>query len=137
MEPWDAANFGVNGGDINLELEPGANGWNADDMFRKNEQKYGVQSTYDSNLSQYTVQLQATDSADYREAELKAEQIASEIESHPSYKARMDLEDGDGDEEDLYAAVSRPTNDNSVRLDKSSRLLICDKNSKHSYSDLK
>lgn len=65
LEPWDPST-GVNGDETSLELEPGANGWDANDMFRKNEQIYGVQSTYDNTLSAYTVQLQASDSADYR-----------------------------------------------------------------------
>lgn len=30
------------------------NGWDADDMFKLNKDKYNVKSTYDSNLSQYT-----------------------------------------------------------------------------------
>lgn len=81
MEPWDPSS-GVNGGggggvgggvcisgnvgDTSLELEPGANGWDANDMFKKNEQIYGVQSTFDHSLAGYTVQLTPTDSADYK-----------------------------------------------------------------------
>ena len=30
------------------------NGWNADDMFKLNEEKYKVTSTYDSTLQGYT-----------------------------------------------------------------------------------
>lgn len=65
LEPWDPS-VDINGGDISLELEPGENGWDANDMFRKNEQIYGVTSTYDQTLSSYTVQLQPSDSPDYR-----------------------------------------------------------------------
>lgn len=66
LEPWDPSS-GVNGGgETNLELEPGANGWDANDMFRKNEQIYGVQSTFDHSLAGYTVQLTPADTADYK-----------------------------------------------------------------------
>lgn len=65
LEPWDPSS-GINGDETSLELEPGANGWDANDMFRKNEQVYGVTSTYDQTLTGYTVQLQHSDSPDYR-----------------------------------------------------------------------
>lgn len=105
LEPW-VPPCSINGGDTSLQLEPGSNGWDANDMFMTNEQSYGVQSTYDHTLTGYTVQLQATDSQDYREAEAKANEIAKEIENQPSYKARIELENGD--EEERFAAVARP-----------------------------
>lgn len=106
LEPWEPSS-GVNGGDnVPLELD-NANGWDANDMFRKNEQEYGVTSTFDHSLKGYTVPLRSDNTPDYREAEAKATQIANEIENQPQYKARIELENGD--EESVFAAVVRPT----------------------------
>ncbi|XP_053616826.1 ataxin-2-like protein isoform X2 [Plodia interpunctella] len=114
LEPWDGCD-GDSGdtpalnGDSRLEeleLDHRANGWDANDMFRKNEEVYGVLSTYDNSLLGYTVPLQKKDTQDYRDAEAKAEEIAAEIESTPAYKTRIEVENGD--EEERFAAVVRP-----------------------------
>lgn len=47
----------------------------------------------------------------FRDAEAKAAKIASEIESNPTYKARIDVENGE--EEEKYAAVVRPSSNES------------------------
>ncbi|KAI8441878.1 hypothetical protein MSG28_005561 [Choristoneura fumiferana] len=114
LEPWDGEGESGDAPSVNgsarlsdLELDHRANGWDANDMFRKNEEVYGVHSTYDHSLAGYTLPLQRKDTQDYRDAEAKAEEIAAEIENTATYKARIELENGD--EEERYAAVVRPT----------------------------
>lgn len=106
LEPWDPS--GANGEtDLSLELDGNSNGWDANDMFHKNETVYGVQSTFKQDLTGYTVQIEKENTQDFKEAEAKAEKIAQEIENQPAYKERSDLENGD--EETRFAAVERPT----------------------------
>uniref|UniRef100_A0A182SF82 LsmAD domain-containing protein n=1 Tax=Anopheles maculatus TaxID=74869 RepID=A0A182SF82_9DIPT len=104
LEPWDESGD-VNGESIEhgLELDSNAEGWDVNDMFLKNEQVYGVQSTFDQSLSGYTVQIQKKDSEEFKVQELEAEKIANEIENNPVYKERIDIENGD--EEAAFAAV--------------------------------
>lgn len=78
-------------------------------MFRKNENQFGVTSTFDDSLSSYTVPLDKGDSLEFKEAEAKAEKLAAEIENNPTCRERLDLENGD--EEALFAAVERPAPD--------------------------
>lgn len=72
LQPWDGSEGMSNGDalDDSLEqldqLDHRANGWDANDMFRKNEQDYGVQSTFDQSLSGYTMQFQKKDTPEFR-----------------------------------------------------------------------
>lgn len=66
LEPWDAAG-GVVNGEFDCTLsDNNANGWDANDMFNKNETMYGVQSTFDQSLAGYTIPLQKRDTQDFK-----------------------------------------------------------------------
>ncbi|XP_062890700.1 ataxin-2 isoform X1 [Mobula hypostoma] len=109
LEPWD-------GGDsTNEDLEAlesdVSNGWDPNDMFRFNEETYGVRSTYDSSLSSYTVPLERDNSEEFLRREARAAQLAEEIESSAQYKARAALENDERTEEEKYTAVQRSSNE--------------------------
>ncbi|XP_069475620.1 ataxin-2 isoform X3 [Ambystoma mexicanum] len=84
-----------------------SNGWDPNDMFRYNEENYGIVSTYDSSLSSYTVPLERDNSEEFLRREARATQLAEEIESSAQYKARVALENDDRSEEEKYTAVQR------------------------------
>ncbi|KAM3859486.1 ataxin-2-like protein [Diretmus argenteus] len=105
LQRWEGGDS--NGESYDLENDA-ANGWDANEMFRFNEVKYGVTSTYDSSLSMYTVPLERGSSEGYRQREARAARLASEIESSPQYRHRVGLENEEGkSEEDKYSAVVR------------------------------
>ncbi|KAG8199837.1 hypothetical protein JTE90_000922 [Oedothorax gibbosus] len=110
LEPWDGASSDSE--NITLAVEEdssGANGWDANDMFRTNAEKYGVKSSYDTSMQEYTVVLTRKDTEDYKQKEAKASKIAHEIEMNMGYQGRIQLENGD--EEDRFSAVVRPADD--------------------------
>lgn len=109
LQRWDGGDS--NGESYDLETDA-SNGWDANEMFRYNEVKYGVTSTYDSSLSMYTVPLERGNSENYRQREARAARLAQEIESSPQYRSRVNLENDEGrTEEDKFSAVARDGND--------------------------
>ncbi|XP_051928033.1 ataxin-2-like protein isoform X1 [Hippocampus zosterae] len=109
LQRWEGGDS--NGESYNLDADA-SNGWDANEMFRYNEVKYGVTSTYDSSLSMYTVPLERGTSDVYRQREARAARLASEIESSPQYRHRVGLENDEGkSEEDKYSAVVRDGTD--------------------------
>ncbi|XP_060238439.1 ataxin-2 isoform X8 [Meriones unguiculatus] len=110
LEPWDAGELTASEELEALENDV-SNGWDPNDMFRYNEENYGVVSTYDSSLSSYTVPLERDNSEEFLKREARANQLAEEIESSAQYKARLALENDDRSEEEKYTAVQRNCTD--------------------------
>ncbi|GAB6030243.1 hypothetical protein CHUAL_005920 [Chamberlinius hualienensis] len=110
LEPWDG--IGTEADSLgNLDIE-NANGWDVNDMFRTNEQQYGVQSSYDHSLSGYTTPLEKKNTDEYKKQEAKALKLASEIESSSSHRVRSAVEDVDEDEK--MSSVIRTVENNFV-----------------------
>ncbi|XP_015268708.1 PREDICTED: ataxin-2 isoform X1 [Gekko japonicus] len=110
LEPWDGGEASTAEDLEALETDV-SNGWDPNDMFRYNEENYGVVSTYDSSLSSYTVPLERDNSEEFLKREARATQLAEEIESSAQYKARAALENDDRSEEEKYTAVQRNANE--------------------------
>ncbi|KAJ8402614.1 hypothetical protein AAFF_G00366970 [Aldrovandia affinis] len=105
LQKWDGGDS--NGESYDLETDA-SNGWDANDMFKFNEENYGIKSTYDSSLSMYTVPLEKGSSEGFRQREARATRLASEIESSPQYRHRVSLENEEGKtEEEKYSIVVR------------------------------
>ncbi|XP_016332669.1 ataxin-2-like isoform X10 [Sinocyclocheilus anshuiensis] len=106
LEPWDGGEQHTLGSMESLDTDL-SNGWDPDEMFKYNEETYGVKSTYDSSLSSYTVPLERDNSEEFLKREARASQLAEEIEASATYKARVALENDDRSEEEKYTAVVR------------------------------
>ncbi|XP_026181703.1 ataxin-2-like protein isoform X2 [Mastacembelus armatus] len=108
LQRWDEDGIGEN-----FELESDtSNGWDANEMFKFNEEAYGVKSTYDSSLSMYTMPLERGNSEVYRQREARATRLASEIECSQQFRRRVSLEnDENRSEEEKYSSVARERED--------------------------
>uniref|UniRef100_A0A7N9B042 Ataxin 2 n=1 Tax=Mastacembelus armatus TaxID=205130 RepID=A0A7N9B042_9TELE len=110
LEPWDGGETHNSDSLESLDTDvvrKRSNGWDPNDMFKYNEEKYGVLSTYDSSLSTYTVPLERDNSEEFLKREARAAQLAEEIEASAAYKARVALENDERTEEEKYTAVVR------------------------------
>ncbi|CAH2307840.1 ataxin-2 isoform X2 [Pelobates cultripes] len=106
---WDGGEANTDEYDLDSDM---SNGWDPNDMFKFNEDYYGVKTTYDSSLSSYTVPLEKDNSEEFRQREARAAQLAREIESSPQYRARIAIENDDcRTEEEKHSAVLRPSSD--------------------------
>ncbi|KAG8431992.1 hypothetical protein GDO86_018221, partial [Hymenochirus boettgeri] len=106
---WDAGESGNEDYDLDSDM---SNGWDPNDMFKFNEDNYGIKTTYDSSLSSYTVPLEKDNTEEFRQREARATQLAREIESSPQYRARIAIENDDcRTEEEKHSAVLRPNSD--------------------------
>lgn len=110
LEPWDGGETHHSDSLESLDTDV-SNGWDPNDMFKYNEEKYGVLSTYDSSLSTYTVPLERDNSEEFLKREARAAQLAEEIEASATYKARVALENDERTEEEKYTAVVRGERD--------------------------
>ncbi|XP_041926968.1 ataxin-2 isoform X8 [Alosa alosa] len=106
LEPWDGGEQHASDSLESLDTDL-SNGWDPDDMFKYNEENYGVKSTYDSSLSSYTVPLDRDNSEEFLKREARAAALADEIESSAAYKARVALENDERTEEEKFTAVVR------------------------------
>ncbi|KPM05322.1 COP9 signalosome [Sarcoptes scabiei] len=90
-----------------------SNGWKSEDMFKLNESKYKIATTYDDEMSEYTIKLEPRNDEEYRQREAQAAKIAREIEQDSARVARYAKED-ELDEESLYSAVIRDPEDSTT-----------------------
>jgi len=82
-------------------LDSNCNGWDVNEMFRRNKEKFGVTSSYSPDLEGYTTPLLKRNTKEYREKEAEAARIAAEILRSPLSQTRSEAENRD--EEDLFS----------------------------------
>lgn len=77
-------------------------------VVRQHEKKFGVKSTYNSDLDEYTTKLSSSDSPEHQRKLAEATQLAAQIEGSAMSRANLALENGDQTEEEKFSAVIRP-----------------------------
>ncbi|XP_025912692.1 ataxin-2-like protein [Apteryx rowi] len=105
LQRWEGGDSNSDDYDLDSDM---SNGWDPNEMFKFNEETYGVKTTYDSSLASYTVPLEKDNSEEFRQREARAAQLAREIESSPQYRLRIAMENDDGrTEEEKHSSVQR------------------------------
>nr|CAB3249020.1 PERQ amino acid-rich with GYF domain-containing protein 2 [Phallusia mammillata] len=132
LEPWDgggdgAADLDIGGLEDDLSTPAGQNGgWCPEAMFRTNSQQYGVKTSYNPSLPEYTTKLKEDDSEEYKKRKARATLLANEMEKSPNYQKHVNLElDDNITEEEKFSSVVRdanpPTTRDRPRTDRSDR----------------
>jgi len=90
-----------------LSLEEDSSlGWDPDIMFQENRDKFGVKSTYNSDLPEYTTALVKDDSKEYQERKARATKIAQDIENTAAHQRHASYENCELiSEEQKYSSV--------------------------------
>ncbi|XP_055343615.1 ataxin-2-like protein isoform X2 [Paramacrobiotus metropolitanus] len=116
--------------EIHHRLDHLGTGWSAEDMFRQNERNFGVKSSFDQSMSQYTVPLTIHDGTDEGRRKIsEAQRLADEIERQPDYRQRANKENADEhNEEELFSAVVRPGGDRDRHHDRNNTNTHHDRN---------
>ncbi|OTF75173.1 ataxin-2-like protein, partial [Euroglyphus maynei] len=86
LVPWDGGDDSIDGHDSlgldsSLDDHSGlslggiggsgnvSNGWKTEDMFKLNESKYNIETTYQDDMSEYTIKLEHRNDEEYRQRE--------------------------------------------------------------------
>jgi len=117
LQPWEGDYSGeVDGlGGIEDAAVDDDHGWDPNEMFHTNAEKFNIKSDYDPSLTQYTTPLHKSDTQEFRDREQKAYRIAMEIERGTDYAKRAALENGDS-EEMMFSAVVRPSTNSTTNV---------------------
>lgn len=108
LQPWQPDENSQDAPVLGVKSEK-SNGWRVDEMFKVNELKYGVTSSFDSSMASYTTTLEKKNTEEYMEREKHAAKLAKEIEQDQHFNDHID---SGKTEEDLYSAVVRQSTGN-------------------------
>ncbi|OUC40851.1 LsmAD domain protein [Trichinella nativa] len=94
LEQWESETVEE---DHELEVNKYEVGWSAEDMFKRNEEQFGLASDFVDDLTQYNnVDVPANkDSPEYLAKLAEAERLAMLIEKNPTSKRALELENND------------------------------------------